>query len=150
MPQVEEPAVQPQELTALSVYQSPPEYIVELWFAAVKQLREHEGLAKEMSRLPAWPECGLTKPILPLPDSEEEAELHLYTKFPELATAMDMMVQWNKEEILGIWDVPREELLKYYSSLKLTRLMQLGVHLYVGPDDEDGRLVALDMGVFYA
>ncbi|MNU19470.1 hypothetical protein D3C71_76970 [compost metagenome] len=149
MPHVEELAVWTEDLSPHRVHQSPPEYIIELWFNAVKQLREHQGLAQEMSKLPAWVDCGLAKPILPLPESEEEAELHLYTKFPELATAMDMMVQWNKEELLGVYGTPRDE-ISTLSNVKLSRLYEMGVTLYVGPDDDDGRLIALDMGTFYA
>lgn len=149
MPHVEEPAVWTENLSHQRIHQSPPEYIIELWFDAVKQLREHQGIAQELSKLPVWEDCGLVKPVLPLPESEEETELHLYTKFPELATAMDMMVQWNKEELLGICGIPRDEIATL-SNVKLARLAQLGVTLYVGPDDDEGRLVALDMGAFYA
>lgn len=128
---------------------TPSDEIVELWFEAVQQLRNHTGLAREMAKLPAWADCGLTKPILPLPDSEEEQELHLYTQFPELATAMDMMVQWDKEVILGIVNKPLGECNGYVNK-KIYRLRSLGVGLFVGLQDEDGRLVALDMGGFLA
>ena len=128
---------------------TPPAEIVKLWFDAVALLRQHQGLAQEMAKLQPYTDCGLTKPILPLPESEEEAELHLYTKFPELAAAMDMMVQWNKEQILQIVNVPRSECTSLFNQ-KIHRLRTLGVGLYIGPDDEEGRLVALDIGGFYA
>jgi hypothetical protein len=132
-----------------AVPHTPSDEIVELWFEAVAQLRNHTGLAREMAKLQPWADCGLTKPILPLPESEEEQELHLYTQFPELTTAMDMMVQWDKEVILGIVDKPQGECNSFVNK-KIYRLRALGVGLYVGPQDEDGRMVALDMGGFYA
>lgn len=128
---------------------TPSDEIVELWFEAVQQLRSHTGLAREMAKLQAWADCGLTKPILPLPESEEEQELHLYAQFPELATAMDMMVQWDKEVILGIVNKPLGECNGFVNK-KIYRLRALGVGLYVGPPDDDGRMVALDMGGFLA
>ncbi len=131
------------------MFENPPDAIVELWFSAVEQLKNHAGLAQAMATQEAWLDAGLSKPVLPLFDSDEEHELKLYQKFPELTAAMDMMVQWDKESILGITGISNAEISEM-SNVKLHRLAQLGVTLHLGPDDEDGRLVALDMGGYYA